>query len=138
VRLIGWAIETGELPNVDDWWRPTSQRPARRTIDAGRKAQREREDQNSGLMTRHELYGNRAKDWERETDQCFVEVAYVIERAKSLAASSGLPFEIILARFGFGATPAARVRHVGNASSRSSEQTSTCSISLLPTPPQAR
>ncbi len=100
-RLIGWAIETGELPNVDGWWRLTFQRPARLTIDAGREAQQEREDQNSGLMTRQELYGNRAKDWERETDQCFIEVAYIIERAKELAASSGVPLETVLARFGF-------------------------------------
>ena len=100
-RLIAWAIEAGELPSVDGWWRVTFQRPARLTIDAGREAQEEREDQNAGLMTRQGLYGNRARDWQRETDPCFVEVAYIIERAKELAASSGLPVEMVLARFGF-------------------------------------
>jgi hypothetical protein len=37
----------------------------------------------------------------RETDQCFAEDTYVIERAKALAAESGVPLTTILARYGF-------------------------------------
>jgi len=121
-RLIAWAIEAGELPSVDGWWRVTFQRPARLTIDAGREAQQEREDQSAGLMTRQELYGNRARDWQRETDQCFVEVAYIIERAKELAATSGLPVEMVLARFGFGAKVTTERRNDADARSQTSRR----------------
>jgi hypothetical protein len=41
----------------------------------------------------------------RETDQCFAEDTYVIERAKTLAAESGVPLTTILARYGFEAKP---------------------------------
>jgi capsid protein len=100
-RVIGWAIDTGQLPAVDGWWRLTFQRPARMTIDAGREAQQEREDQGRGLMTRQDHFGGRGKDWQRETDQCFAEDSYVIERAKKLSERTGVPLVTILARYGF-------------------------------------
>lgn len=101
VRVIGWAIQAGDLPSVDGWWRVTFQRPARLTIDAGREAQQEREDQSRGLMTRQDHFGGRGKDWQRETDQCFAEDAYVIDRAKALSEATGVPLVAILARYGF-------------------------------------
>lgn len=101
VRVIGWAIQSGELSAVDGWWRVTFQRPARITIDAGREAQQEREDQSRGLMTRQDHYGGRGRDWQRETDQCLAEDSYIIERAKELAAKSGVPLPVILTRYGF-------------------------------------
>lgn len=105
-RVIGWAINKGELSAPEGWWRIKAQRPARITIDAGRESREEREDVGRGLMTRQEHFGNRSKDWDRETDQSFFEDAKIIERAKELSKASGVPLELILSRYGFGPPPA--------------------------------
>lgn len=107
-RVIGWAIQEGQLRSVDGWWRLTFQRPARITIDAGREAQQEREDQSRSLMTRQDHFGGRGKDWQRETDQAFAEDRYIIEAAKALAEGTGIPVQTILARYGFGNPNAAQ------------------------------
>lgn len=99
--MIGWAIQVGDLPSVDGWWRVTFQRPARLTIDAGREAQQEREDQSRGLMTRQDHLGGRGKDWQRETDQCFAGDAYVIDRGKARSEATGVSAEMVLQRYGF-------------------------------------
>ena len=101
VRVIASEIQTGGLPAVDGWWQVQFQRPARMTIDSGREAQQDREDQLQGLLTRQDHFGCRGKDWQRETDQCFAEDAYIIERAAELAAKTGIPLPTILCRYGF-------------------------------------
>lgn len=102
VRVIGWAIDTGQLRAVDGWWKVTFQRPAKLTIDAGREAQQEREDQSRSLMTRQDHFGGRGKDWQRETDQAFAEDRYVIDAAKAMSTATGIPVATILLRYGFG------------------------------------
>lgn len=106
VRVIGWAIQNGELAAPDGWWRIKAQRPARITIDAGRESREEREDVGRALMTRQEHYGNRSRDWLRETTQSFTEDETIIAEAKRLAAKTGVSLEIILSRYGFGPPPA--------------------------------
>ncbi len=103
VRVIAWGIEYDDLPAPPGWARVTFNRPAKATIDAGREAAQEREDQASGLMTRSEHYGGRGRDWQTEVDQIFREENYVIDKAAKIAASTGVPVETILSRFGYAA-----------------------------------
>jgi hypothetical protein len=105
VRVIGWAIDVGELPSIDRWWKLTFQFPSRITIDLGDQMSNEREDVAVALMTRQERFGNRGLDWMRETDQSFAEDDYIISNAKLLAAKHGVPVETVLARYGFQTKP---------------------------------
>ncbi len=105
VRVIGWAIENGELPTADGWWRISMQGPAEFTIDAGREAQQEREDHGRGLTTRRASYQGRGKDWVRETDQVELEWDYCLEKADRLSKKWGIP--MAQAMMFFGASPSA-------------------------------
>ena len=105
VRIIGWAIANGELESVDGWSKVEFQRPRRLSIDAGREAMQDREDAASGLKTRQEHFGDRGKDWQRETDQSFTEASYIFEKAKELQTKTGVPMEVILSRFGYQVQP---------------------------------
>lgn len=102
VRVIGWAIDNGELPPMEGWQTVRFQCPAKHSIDAGRDAQNDRDDNAKGLKSRARIHGNRGDDWETETDQCFDEDTYIIERASELSAKTGVPLLLILARWGFG------------------------------------
>lgn len=121
VRVIGWAIQMGELDAPDGWWRIKAQRPARITIDAGRESREEREDVGRALMTRQEHYGNRSKDWLRETTQSFTEDETIIAEAKKLAAKTGVPLELILSRYGFGPPPAQQSQQAASGSQNNND-----------------
>lgn len=101
-RVIGWAISNGELPAEDGWQKVRFQTPAKHSVDAGRDAQNDRDDNARGLKSRARIHGNRGDDWETETDQCFDEDRYVIERASALSKDTGVPLLLILSRWGFG------------------------------------
>jgi hypothetical protein len=103
VRVIAWGIEFDGLPAPQGWHRLTFNRPAKATIDAGREAAQDREDQASGLMTRSEHYGSRGRDWQTEIDQIFREEEYVIGRASEISKATGIPVETVLTRFGYSA-----------------------------------
>lgn len=103
LRVISRAIESGALPAVEGWDRCDFISPARLTIDAGREMAQEREDVATGLMSRREHYGARGKLWQRETDQVFEELDYILDRAKAVAAEHGLPVSTVAAMFGIGA-----------------------------------
>ncbi|MFM8358533.1 MAG: hypothetical protein ACKOET_08235, partial [Verrucomicrobiota bacterium] len=75
------------------------------SIDSGREAANDRQDQAAGLMTRSEHYGARGRDWQTDVTQCFREERYVIQQAQALAADTGVPVETILARFGYETNP---------------------------------
>jgi capsid protein len=105
VRFVAWAIETRKLQPVDGWQKVTFQRPAKLSIDAGREAMQDREDAASGLMTRQEHFGNRAKDWIRETDQAFAEHDMILTKATELAKRHGVDVSVILGRFGYQVAP---------------------------------
>lgn len=90
VRVIGDAIARGELPAVNNWYRCNFQFPQKITIDAGRESAQEREDVGKALMTRREHFGNRGRDWMRETDQYFKEVDYIAMKSNEIATKYGI------------------------------------------------
>ena len=95
IRVIGTAIDNGELRPARNWYKCEFQFPPRLTIDSGRESAQEREDVSKGLMTRREHYGNRGKDWQKETDQVFAELDYMAQRAKILGDKHGISPEAI-------------------------------------------
>lgn len=101
MRVIAWGIQFDGLPSVPGWYRVTFNRPAKATIDSGREAAQDREDQASGLMTRSEHYGARGRDWQTEIDQICREEEYVIARAREISGRTGVPVEVLLSRFGY-------------------------------------
>lgn len=102
VRVIGWAIDNGELPATEDWQRIRFQCPAKHSIDAGRDAQNDRDDNAKGLKSRSRIHANRGDDWETETDQCFAEEDYILDKANEQSKRTGVPVLLILARWGYG------------------------------------
>lgn len=114
VRVIADAIESGELEAVEDWDKVTIQTPSKLTIDAGREAQQDRDDESKGLLTRQDHYGARGKDWQRATTQKFKEERFIIQQAKELAKSEGVDVSMILARFGYEPKPPAPAAPAAN------------------------
>ncbi|MCA1996437.1 MAG: phage portal protein [Armatimonadetes bacterium] len=100
LRVIAAAIADGRLPAVEGWSRCAFVSPARLTIDAGREMAQEREDVAQGLMSRREHFGNRGQIWQREIDQSFEELDYILDRAKALAEEHGLPLAMVAGMFG--------------------------------------
>jgi len=103
LRVIGDAIDTGQLDSHPQWTRLAYQFPAEITIDLGDMESADREAVASGLKTRQAYHGKRGGDWQRETDQSFAEDRYIIRQAKQLAAEQGVPLEVVLKRYGFDA-----------------------------------
>jgi hypothetical protein len=101
LRITAWGIDKGDLPAVPNWDKCRLQVPPKITIDSGRESQQERDDVGSALMTRQDSFGNRGKDWQRETDQSFIENDYILTKAQDLADRHGLPLEKILERYGW-------------------------------------
>jgi capsid protein len=104
VRVIAWGIQYDGLPVVDGWDKIEWQGPPKVSIDEGADAAAWRDDVACGLMTRQEHYSNRARNWQRETDQGFAEDDYILTKANQLATKQKVPVETILARWGY--TPA--------------------------------
>lgn len=107
VRVIGWAIDHGQLRAVPGWERVRFQRPAQFSIDVARQASEDRADRRDGLVTLATLFGGQGLDWVTETDQTFVEDDYIIGKCIELARRRGMPVELILSRHGF--TPAGAI-----------------------------
>jgi hypothetical protein len=101
VRVIGWAIDHGELPTFPFWWKIGFQFPTIISIDLGDQIANEREDVAVGQMTRQERFGNRGMDWQRQEDQISREDDYVLAQCKATATKHGVPLELILAKRGF-------------------------------------
>jgi capsid protein len=66
--VIGDAVATGALPVVADWWKVRFQKPARVTVDAGREAQQNRADVETGLKTLSESYAELGLDFEEQAE----------------------------------------------------------------------
>ena len=66
--VIGDAIATGALPSIAGWWRVRYQKPARVTVDAGREAQQNRADVETGLRTLSEAYAELGLDFEEQAE----------------------------------------------------------------------
>jgi hypothetical protein len=106
-RVLAWYIMQGDLPPHPKWLKCAVIMPENLTIDAGRDAQQDRDDEEAGLVTRQELAGKRGKDWQKTADQRAKEVAYAIERAMEISKRTKLPLDVVLSRFGFKMPPAA-------------------------------
>ena len=101
VRVIAWGITHDGLPAVPGWNKCEWQGPAKVSIDDGQDANAWREDFVSGLMNRREHFGNRNRNWQRETDQGFAEDEYILSKANALAKQQNVPVTVILSRWGY-------------------------------------
>lgn len=101
VRVMGDAIANGRLPAVDGWQRARTQAPALVSIDLGDQAAADLAAVQAGLMTRQSYFGARAKDWQAELDQMIAEDDYLLTALAAVAKKTGVPIEIILARYGY-------------------------------------
>lgn len=67
--IIGDAIDRGELPAVKDWNLVTWVCPRRVTVDAGREAQQNRADVETGLKTLSDHYSELGMDFREELER---------------------------------------------------------------------
>jgi hypothetical protein len=100
--VIQDGIQKKDIPPSKNWASVNLQRPSRLTIDLGDQSSNDREDVANGQMTRQERFGNRALDWQSQTDQMDAEHNYIIAKAKATAAKHGIPIDILLAAYGLG------------------------------------
>jgi hypothetical protein len=122
VRVIGWAIDTKQLPAQEGWDRIEWQGPPKVSIDDGRDAKQWRDDFQSGLMTRQEHYGNRALGWLQQVDQGFAEDDYILAKATETANKHKVPVEWILTRWGYtAAKPATQQQNQPNSNESGNE-----------------
>ena len=105
LRVMASGLASGRLPAMPGWERCDFIAPARLTIDVGREMAQEREDVAFGLMSRRDHYGARGKMWQRETDQVFEELDYILDRAHGVAAEHGIPIESVMQMFGIKSVP---------------------------------
>ena len=89
--VIGDAIASGELPAIDGWEKHSWTTPKRVTVDAGREAANDRADVEMGLLSMSELYSQRGLDFREEMAKRAEDMTYI----KDLAASAGIPFELL-------------------------------------------
>lgn len=89
--VIGDAIASGELPDIDGWEKHSWTTPKRVTVDAGREAANDRADVEMGLLSMSELYSQRGLDFREEMAKRAEDMTYI----KDLAAQSGIPFELL-------------------------------------------
>lgn len=123
VRVIAWGITYDGLPAVPGWNKCEWQGPPKVSIDDGADANAWREDVGCGLMTRQNHYANRQLNWQRETDQGFIEDDYILTKANALAKKQNVPVELILNRWGY--AEAKKPQAAGGESDKSTEETQT-------------
>jgi hypothetical protein len=101
VRVIAWGIQYDGLPAVAGWDKIEWQGPPQISIDSGEDATAWRDDVSAGLMTRQEHYAKRSLNWQRETDQRFIEDDYILTKANALAKKQNVPITVILEMWGY-------------------------------------
>ncbi len=93
-RIWNWrmaiAMNQGQLPRSDEWWRVMWQGPRNITIDAGREAQQMREDLKMGLRTHRQDAAERGTHWRDERTQQMVELQDLLTRARELDSQFGI------------------------------------------------
>lgn len=99
-RVISWAIATGRLPAQEGFLVIEWNGPARLSIDGGEDRSQERDDVESGLMTRQQHFSNRNLNHERETDQWFAERERIVTRAKEISERLKVPIELCMPKLG--------------------------------------
>jgi len=89
--VIGDAIERGELAAVPDWTRVAWVCPRRVTVDAGREAQQNRADVETGLKTLSDHYSELGMDFREELERRAQDAKAIMETA----ARYGVPVEML-------------------------------------------
>lgn len=113
--VIAKAINRGDLPYCDDWWKCRFQTPSRISVDIGREARENREDVIAGLRTMQEDYGERGGNLYDARDDIQAAADDLCERASELVAKykdQGLTFsqaiEMMEKRGNSGSPPSVR------------------------------
>lgn len=91
--VIGDAIARGALDSTNGWWRVRFQKPARVTVDAGREAQQNRADVETGLKTLSESYAELGLDFEEQAEIRAQDARLILD----LAAKYGVPASMLFA-----------------------------------------
>lgn len=89
--VIGDAIATGALPVVPNWHKIAATTPRRVSVDAGREAQQNRADVETGLKTLSEHFAEQGMDFEEEMRVR----AQNARRILDLAKEYGVPVEML-------------------------------------------
>ena len=89
--VIGDAVATGELPNQVAWHKVRYQKPRRVTVDAGREAQQNRADVETGLKTLSESYAELGLDFEEQAEIRAQDARILID----LAAKYSIPLDLL-------------------------------------------
>ncbi len=89
--VIGDAITQGFLPHQLGWHRVRFQKPKRVTVDAGREAQQNRADVETGLKTLSESYAELGLDFEEQAEVRAQDARILID----MAAKYNVPLELL-------------------------------------------
>lgn len=90
--VIGDAIASGALPSTTGWWRVRFQKPARVTVDAGREAQQNRADVETGLKTLSEAYAELGLDFEEQAEVRAQDARLILDLAAKYEVPPGMLF----------------------------------------------
>lgn len=89
--VIGDAIDRGLLPPAPKWWKITTVPPKRVTVDAGREAQQNRADVETGLKTLTDHFNELGADFGEEIERRAADAKAIIETAERY----GVPVEML-------------------------------------------
>jgi capsid protein len=89
--VIGDAIDRGELEPMKGWNKVTWVTPRRITVDAGREAQQNRADVETGLKTLEDHYAELGMDFQEELEKRGQNAKEILEIAKRY----GVPPEML-------------------------------------------
>jgi capsid protein len=89
--VIGDAIDRGELPAVQGWWKISCVCPRKLSVDAGREAQQNRSDVEMGLKTISDHYEELGADFGEELERRARDAKMILETA----AKYGVPLDML-------------------------------------------
>ena len=89
--VIGDGIANGHLPVQAEWYKVRWQKPKRVTVDAGREAQQNRADVETGLKTLSESYAELGLDFEEQAEIRAQDARLLID----LAGKYNVPLEML-------------------------------------------
>ncbi len=89
--VIGDAIDRGDLPPSQNWWRISCTTPRKLTCDAGREAQQNRADVEMGLKTISDHYEELGADFGEELERRARDARLILDTAQKY----NLPVEML-------------------------------------------
>jgi capsid protein len=89
--VIGDAIDRGELPAVQGWWKISCVTPRKLSVDAGREAQQNRSDVEMGLKTISDHYEELGADFGEELERRARDAKMILETATKY----GVPLDML-------------------------------------------